>query len=158
MTSRQIILLAGLGSLAMLVGAFGFQYFADLAPCKMCLWQRWPHAIAAALGILVFLVPNRFLAFLGMLVVAIGAGIAIYHSGVELKWWLGPQSCTSGPISGLTTAELLDKIMKAPIVRCDEIPWQMFGLSMAAWNAVISLLLSLLWLGGALGMHRQQRQ
>jgi disulfide bond formation protein DsbB len=70
----------------------------------------------------------------------------MYHAGVEQKWWEGPTSCTSGDIGGLSAEELMDQIMSAPLVRCDDIPWEMFGLSMAGWNALLSAGLVLVWL------------
>ena len=87
-----------------------------------------------------------FLAPSGITLAALITGlIGVYHAGVEQGWWEGPSSCTSGDISGLSTDELLNQIMNAPLVRCDEIPWQMLGLSMAGWNAVISLALAVIW-------------
>ncbi len=145
-TQRQLILFATLGSAALLLGALYFQYFQDLAPCKMCIWQRWPHGIAIALGLVALAFPRREVMVLAGLVVFIGAGIGLYHAGVEQNWWEGPNTCTSGSISGLTTEELLDQILAAPVVRCDEIVWSLFSLTMAAWNAVISLGLVAVWL------------
>lgn len=137
--------LAIFGSAALLLGALGFQYLGDLAPCKMCIWQRWPHGIAIVLGLAFWATGTRILGWLALITVIIGAGIAFYHAGVEQAWWEGPSSCTSGSISGLSTDELLDSIMNTPLVRCDEIPWSLFGLSMAAWNGLISMGLALLW-------------
>ena len=145
-SQRRMTILAALGSTVLLLGAFYFQYFQDLAPCKMCIWQRWPHGIAIALGLAVVAFPRREIMVLAGLVVFIGAGIGLYHAGVEQNWWRGPNTCTSGSISGLTTGELLDQILAAPVVRCDEIVWSRFGLTMAAWNAAISLGLAALWL------------
>ncbi|MGB0797603.1 MAG: disulfide bond formation protein B, partial [Paracoccaceae bacterium] len=84
-------------------------------------------------------------AVLGLLSALITAGIGGFHAGVERGWWEGPQSCTSTSIDNLSTEELLAQIMSAPMVRCDEIPWQMFGLSMAGWNMVVSICLAVLW-------------
>lgn len=77
------------------------------------------------------------------------AAIGAYHTGVERGWWEGPTTCTSGPIGGLSTDELFDQIMSAPLVRCDEVPWELFGLSMASWNMIISLILMGLWIAAA---------
>lgn len=136
---------AALGSAAMLAGAFGFQHLGDMAPCKLCLWQRWPHAIAFGLGLLALAWPWIGLRLAGLGAMLAGAGIALYHTGVERRWWEGPQSCTSSGVEGLSTDALLDQIMRAPIVRCDEVPWELFGLSMASWNALASVGLALLW-------------
>ena len=147
------ILLAGLGSLALLLGAFGFQYVGELAPCPMCLWQRWPHAVAIVLALATCTVLWRFrrpLSAVAALVVAAGAGIGVYHAGVEQKWWEGPSTCTTSDPAGLSTEELLAQIQEAPLVACDQIVWDMFGITMAGWNAIISVGLALLWLFAAL--------
>lgn len=148
MTKRtSYVLLAAGGSAAMLLGAWGFQYLGDLAPCKMCIWQRYPHGAAVLIGALALSAPHvRLLPALGALAALITAGIGVFHAGVERKWWEGPSSCTSGDIGGLSTQELMDQIMSAPLVRCDDIPWEMLGLSMAGWNAVISAGLALIWI------------
>lgn len=148
MTRRKtLILLATTGSAAVLLAAWGFQYLGGLAPCKMCIWQRYPHGIAVVLGALAFLFPGiRPLPLLGALAAATTAGIGVFHAGVERGWWEGPSTCTSGDIGGLSQQDLFDQIMNAPLVRCDEIPWEMFGLSMAGWNAVLSFGLALIWL------------
>ncbi len=146
---KKLVLLAAIGSALMLAGAFAFQYLGEMPPCKLCIWQRWPHGIAAVLGLVIWLMPNRLVAFVGMLVVLFGAGVAFYHAGVEQMWWAGPDSCTGLPDLGGALSG--DSLWARPIVRCDEIPWQMFGLSMAAWNGVISLGLAGMW---ALGWRK----
>ena len=72
--------------------------------------------------------------------------LAFYHVGVEQKYWPGPNSCTNSSIEGLTTDQLLDQIMNAPLVRCDEVVWDLFGISMAGWNVLISFCLFLTWI------------
>lgn len=149
MTRHTMIILAALGSLGVLMGAYGFQYLGEMAPCKLCYWQRYPHMGAVVIGLFALMVPGRALPRLGALAAFTSAAIGFYHTGVEKTWWDGPSTCTSGPVGGLSSAELLDQIMAAPLVRCDEVPWQMFGLSMASWNVVVSLALALLWLMAA---------
>lgn len=146
MTRRVFILAATAGSFVMLAGAFAFQYVGGIAPCEMCLWQRWPHAAAILIGIAALAVPIRLLPFLGAVAALSTAVIGAFHTGVELGWWEGPSTCTSGPTTGLTPQQLLDQIMAAPLVRCDEVAWEMFGLSMASWNMIASLFLALIWL------------
>lgn len=149
MSPRALILLATLGSAALLIGAFGSQYIGGLAPCKMCLWQRWPHAAAVVIGLVALTLGWTRAAWLGAIAALATAGIGVFHSGVEQGWWEGPSTCTSGDISGLSADELLDQILTAPLVRCDEIAWAFAGLSMASWNAIISLALALLWVMAA---------
>ncbi|MDK3072512.1 disulfide bond formation protein B [Sedimentitalea sp. JM2-8] len=149
MSRTLLIAIAAGGSLALLLGAFGFQHLGGLAPCKLCLWQRWPHAAAIAIGAVALVLPGRALPLLGALAALTTAGIGVYHTGVERGWWQGPTTCTSGPIGNLTPQELMDQIMAAPLVRCDDVPWEMLSLSMASWNALISLGLALIWLAAA---------
>lgn len=138
--------LAALGAAAcagLLAAAFAFQHLGGLAPCPLCIWQRWPHVAGAALGLAAFaLAParaGRLAAGLAALALAAGAALAFYHVGVEQRWWQGPSTCAGGgDIGALSTAELLARIKAAPLVRCDEVAWSLAGLSMAAWNGVAS--------------------
>ena len=145
MSRNRGVLLAGLGSLGLLIGALLFQYVGDMAPCKMCYWQRYPHVGAIIIAGIILITGIGVFAVLGLLSALITAGIGGFHAGVERGLWEGPQSCTSTSIDNLSTEELLAQIMSAPMVRCDEIPWQMFGLSMAGWNMVVSICLAVLW-------------
>lgn len=149
MSRRALILLASLGSAGLLIGAFGFQHLGGLAPCKLCLWQRWPHAAAVVIGVLALALDRAQLCWLGAVAALSTAGIGLYHTGVEQGWWEGPTTCSSGPIGNLTADELMDQILAAPLVRCDDIAWQFAGLSMASWNMVFSLLLAVLWVMAA---------
>jgi disulfide bond formation protein DsbB len=150
---RLLITLATFGSAAMFGGALMFQHYGGLAPCHLCLLQRWPHRIALGIGVLALVVPNvlaqRLLALAGAGAMLVSVGLGIYHSGVEQKYWEGPTTCTSGNISGINADDLLTQIMNAPVAQCDQIAWSLLGLSMASWNAVISALLVALWLWAA---------
>jgi disulfide bond formation protein DsbB len=138
------------GSLALLLGALAFQYIGGLAPCQLCLWQRWPHAAAVVIGALALAMPGRVLPLLGALAALASAGIGLFHTGVERGWWEGLASCSAGSISGLDVNDLLDPTVEiAAVVRCDEVAWQLLGLSMASWNALASLALAVLWIMAA---------
>jgi len=141
------VALATMGSAALLGGAFTFQYLGGLQPCTLCLWQRWPHAAAILIGVLALTVlRGRPMAVLGMLAALTAAGLGVYHAGVELGVFEGLSSCSSGSISGIAVDDLLnpDIIVAAP-VPCGEVVWSLFGLSMAGWNAVLSLGLAGIW-------------
>ena len=147
---RTLILFATLGSAALLSGAFAFQYIGGMAPCQLCLWQRWPHAAAILIGLVAMASGWRGLAWLGMIALLVTAAIGIFHVGVEQKWWEGLASCTAGSIEGISTADLLDPTKDvASVVRCDAIAWQLFGISMAGWNAIVSLVLAGIWFKAA---------
>ena len=150
MSQRRLILLATLGSAAMLLGAFAFQFIGGYPPCKMCYWQRWPHAAAVLIGVLLLLGGPRLVIWLGGVAALITAGIGAFHAGVEWRWWPGPSSCSGGGnLGGLSGSDLLSTDAPSGIVMCDEIVWQLLGLSMAGWNAVISLGLATLWVMAA---------
>ncbi len=146
MTQKQLVLLAAAGSAALMMGALGFQYIGELPPCKLCYWQRYPHIAAIAIGAFFAFIGARFLIALGAVAAFATGVVGIYHTGVEKGWWEGPTTCTSGSIEGLSTDDLLNQIMGAPLIRCDEIAWQFMGLSMASWNAVISFGLMAIWI------------
>ncbi|HPE24502.1 MAG TPA: disulfide bond formation protein B [Albidovulum sp.] len=148
MTRTRFILLAGLGSVLLLGGAFVFQAFG-YAPCKLCLWQRWPHAAAIVIAGLGLIVGWRVLPWLGAAAAATTGAIGVFHAGVELGWWEGPTTCTSGAIGGLSVDDLLAQINAAPLIRCDEIAWSLLGVSMAGWNAIISFALAAIWVMAA---------
>ena len=145
MRRNVLIGLASLGSLALLVGAFGFQHLGGLPPCKLCIWQRYPHALAVLIGVAAVAIRGRLLPLLGMAAALTTAGVGLYHTGVERGWWEGPTTCTSSGTSGLSADDLFDKIMTAPVVRCDDVAWELLGLSMASWNGLLSLGLAALW-------------
>ncbi len=150
-TRKHLIALAAAGSAALLLGAFAFQHLGDMAPCKLCLWQRWPHAAAVVIGALALLgLPwTGALALAGAAAAATTGGIGVYHTGIERGWWRGPDSCTSAPIGEQSADALFDQIMAAPLVRCDEVAWEMLGLSMASWNALAAFTLVAVWLAAA---------
>ena len=126
------------------------QYIGGLVPCVLCLYQRWPHAAAVLIGLLGLKIGGRVLPLLGALAAATSAAIGVFHVGVEQKWWDGLATCTVDTLSGVSGADLLntDLTVGAP-VRCDAIPWEMFGVSMAGWNVIVSGLLVLIWLAAA---------
>jgi disulfide bond formation protein DsbB len=147
---RGLILLAAAGSAAMLAIAFAFQYLGALAPCPLCIWQRWPHVAAVVMGAVGVLVPYAAVAGLGALAMLGNAGLALYHTGVERDWWEGPATCSGGgDLGAMETADLLNPDIGTGIVMCDEVAWEMLGLSMASWNGIGSLILAGVWIAAA---------
>ncbi len=136
--TRAASLLLFVVSAGLLLGALGFQYLGGLAPCEMCYWQRWGHVAVLAAAAVAFVGNRRPLGVLAVVVMLVAAGLGAYHAGVELKWWQGVTACTAPVGGGLSTAEMMDALLRAPLVRCDSIPWSLFGISMAGWNALIS--------------------
>ena len=136
-------LIALLLPLALLGGALGSQYLGGLVPCEMCYWQRWPHAAAIGLAALAFTAPapssrSRILTLLAAAASAVSGASGVYHAGVALGIFEGFTTCTS-TASGATTADLLNAIMNTPLVRCDQVQFSFLGISMAGWNALLSL-------------------
>jgi disulfide bond formation protein DsbB len=139
-----------LAAIAVILAALGFEHVGGLPPCPLCLEQRyayyagipalfvalvllaagWPRASAA----IFFLVATAFLA---------NAGLGVYHAGVEWKLWAGPDTCsgTTAPLGG-GKGGILDQLSTTRVIRCDEAPWQLLGISLAGWNALASLALA----------------
>ncbi len=146
MNAKTLVLGAAAGSMALLLGAYVFQALG-YAPCKLCLWQRWPHMAAIGLGLVAWLAPRRGVAALGALAATATAGIGLYHTGVERGWWAGPSSCSGGSaLGGVSGSSLLSTDTLDKLVMCDQVSWSLGGLSMASWNALLSLILAGLWL------------
>jgi len=154
--ARVLAVLAGGASAAMLAAAFFFQAIG-YAPCELCLLQRWPHAAAALIALAIAVAGfRRALALLGLVAAVLATGFAVYHVGVEQAWWAGPAACSGGlgDLSSVSTQELLARIQGAQVVRCDQPNWMFLGLSMAAWNAILSAGLVVIW---ALSLRRPAR-
>jgi len=149
---RRAPLVILLASVAVLGAAFAFQYLGGLAPCELCIAQRWPYAGTIALAAVALVAPRaeRPHLFLCAAIFAVGFGIAVYHVGVEQHWIAGPEACTGGPSGAATIEELRRRLEATQMVRCDEPAWTLFGVSMAGYNALVSIALAAFSLAAAL--------
>ena len=145
-----LVLLAG--TLAVIAGFLFFQYGMDLAPCKLCNWQRVPYYLGGWAFFIAWLFHQQDgkatkigqgLVLVAGVAFLVGAGIAVYHVGVEQHWWAGPDSCTGGIAANGNIEEAVKRLMDAPVVRCDEVVWSLFGVSMAGYNVLLSLVLGI---------------
>ena len=133
-------------AVGVILGALAFEYIGGYAPCPLCLMQRYAYYAGIPLLFLAMALTSEMprVAALIFLVVALGflanAGLGVYHSGVEWKFWPGPDTC--GTVQALPTdaANLLKEAEQAVVVRCDEAQWRFAGLSFAGWNVVVSFL------------------
>lgn len=140
-----LALIVGAGA-ATILGALYFEHGLGLRPCKLCLQQRWPYYVGlpvAALGLAAAALGARMTARAALAIVALlflaGAGLGAYHAGVEWGLWAGPSDCggAAAPMGGV--GDLLRQLETARVVSCTEAAWRFLGLSMAGWNALISL-------------------
>ena len=137
---------------ALLAGAYAFQYIGGLAPCEMCYWQRYAHWAALAFALVSLAaaarLPDRGRSFvwLAALAIFVSGAIGGYHAGVEAGIFEGFTQCTAA--IGGSGGDALARVLSAPLVRCDEVQWALFGISMAGWNAILSVAAALviLWL------------
>ena len=157
--ARTYALLAALASVAMLAAAHAFERLGGYQPCLLCLRQRevyWIALAVAALGFAGLLRrphPSlvRALPLLLALVFLLGAAVAAWHAGVEWKWWPGPTACAVGTSVDLSALEALaGGTSRARAVSCEDAAWVFAGLSMAGWNALISLGLAAVGVAAAL--------
>lgn len=146
LTRNRLILLAAGGSLALLMGAYWFQYGRGLVPCVLCWWQRYPHFAAVAIGALALALPGRVLPVLGLLAALTSAGIGLYHVGVETGIFEGLASCSVDTLQGISGSDLLNTdISVGRPAACGTVPWSLFGISMAGWNVICSAALAGIW-------------
>ena len=137
-------------SAATLAGAWYFQLVVGLPPCPLCLEERIAYHIVIPLSLLMAIAalvraPPKLL-MVGFVVIIIAmacnAVLGVYHAGVEWHWWAGPTDCT-GPLTDLRAGgSLLNQLQSIHVVRCDEAAWRFLGISLAGYNALISLLLA----------------
>ena len=144
--SRLYPALVALAALVVLAAAFAFQYIGGLQPCVLCVYQRYPYGVVIALGIVGLLLPRgrAQAALLGLVAVVflVDAGIAAFHVGVEQHWWAGTEACGgAAPTAPQNLNALMQSLGKQP-VRCDAIPWSLFGISMAGYNFLVALALA----------------
>jgi disulfide bond formation protein DsbB len=136
-------LIALLLPLALLGGALGSEHIGGLLPCEMCFWQRWPHGAAILLAGFAFTARaashrSRVFTLLAAFAMSVSGAIGVYHAGVELGVFSGFTTCAI-PVRAATTDELLKQLMQVPLIRCDQVQWAFLGISMAGWNAILSL-------------------
>ncbi len=140
-TPAALLLLA---VVAILLAALGFQHLGGVAPCELCYYQRIAYATAGVLALLALPAGRRpwaaWLLALAGLALVVNLGIAGYQVGVEQQWWAGPQGCTGDQVGSAASVEQLRaQIMAGPVVRCDEVAWSLFGISLAGYNMPMSL-------------------
>jgi disulfide bond formation protein DsbB len=163
--SRPVLVAAvvvAAGGAATILGAYYFQFVLGLPPCPLCLEQRIAFYVSIPLAVLVAVAAGRdapravVAAGLGVIALAMlfNSGLALFHAGVEWKWWPGPQEC-SGPLTDLTGGgDLLSSLTNLTIVRCDEAAWRFLGLSLAGYDVLISLALAAIAAWGAAAAWR----
>lgn len=151
LVTREWPLVALVSSVLMLAIAHAFETFGHLAPCHLCLKAREVYWVAGTVALLAAILQrtplwSRLRQPANLLLGAIflyGTGLAVFHAGVEWKWWPGPTTCTGGGVaSAANLSAMLDGSMKLKPPMCDVAAWVFLGLSMAGWNALVSLKLA----------------
>ena len=149
--------LIAVAAAATIGGFFYFQYGLGYPPCPLCLDERIPYYVTLPLALVILFaaqaeVPGWLIAVgLGLIAIAmlIGAGLGTYHAGIEWKWWPGPTEC-SGPLTGFgPAANLLQTIQHTHVVRCDQAAWRFQGISLAGYNALVSIAIAAVAVWGA---------
>lgn len=156
---RLIVALVLISSLFALAAAFLGEHVFGLEPCILCLYERVPYAVAALLsGAALLPAPaSRWPAvLLGMTaaVFALGAALAIYHVGVEEHWWGSIAAC-GGELPAGTEGEDLRNLSGADLKPCDRVDWRLFGVSLAGYNALISVILVGICLAGVRTLRKR---
>lgn len=150
---RLLARLVVLGSVAVIGGALLFQYVGGLAPCELCLYERWPYyaAIPVALPMLHGHVARgdaRGAAAILLLIFIASSALAFYHVGVERHWFAGPTACTgAGGPAPKTIEQLQAQLFAQQPVQCDQPQFSTFGITLAGWNLAASVVLAALALG-----------
>ena len=157
---RNILLLQALAAVFTLSAALAAQYIFHLHPCELCLLQRYPYALIAAVGVLAALLVKStktqlIFVLLCTLLFALDASIAFYHTGVEMDIFKGPDACSNSSDGEQTLEEMRAAIMNAPLVSCKQAMAYFLGVSMAAWNGLAASVFVLLSILGCLYVRRE---
>jgi disulfide bond formation protein DsbB len=146
LTTRGFAGFVLIASALVLGAALLSQYWGGLAPCELCILQRWPWTAAITISLIALLVGSRpalaWVALVLALVFAAGAVFAAYHVAVEQHWVAGPSACSAAAGGATTIEEMRRQILGTAPVRCDEVPWSLFGMSLAGWNLLASLVMA----------------
>jgi len=162
LTTRSFAAMVLAASVAVLGGALVSQYWGGLAPCELCLLQRWPWRVAIVLAAFACLagdrVPLTITALVFVLVFFVSAGLGFYHVGVEQHWFAGPTACTaSAGITATTIEDLRRQLLAAQPVMCDQVQWSLYGISLAGWNFIASLVMAAFCAAAAAWLAPKQR-
>lgn len=151
-----LLLASGLTLSLVYISQYGF----GLLPCELCLWQRIPHWVVLISCGIALSTKKRLQAGLllaAALALVVGAGIACFHIGVEQKWWPGLASC--GGVSGASSIDALrGQLLGRGVARCDEPAFVFLSISMAGWNALISIILGIIAFTGSWKMLRSAKR
>ena len=147
MLLNKIFKISFLISSVMLLSAFYLEYFHDAFPCDLCITQRWFHALIICYSLIAILILEKNfitdkLILIGLSLTWIASSISgLYHFGIEMNFWTGPDGCSSSIDFSKDTLKYL--LIKSPI-KCDEVMFSIFGLSLAGWNALMSFVIFLI--------------
>ena len=136
-------------SIFSLLFVFILQYEYGILPCKICIWQRWPHIFNIFIALIIISsssIPN-YIMVLGLINMFLAFILALYHSGLEQNLWDNVFSC-SGEIkfNDLSTEEILKNLNNTPIKTCEIEAWNFLNLSLTGWNMILTIFISLIWL------------
>ena len=138
------MLFSGLISFSLLASAISLEFFYGLEPCELCIWQRWPHVIIITIVILGLSVLDKNWTLLLISISATVTGaVGFYHTGIEQGWWPGPLGCSNQFGSETDISNLTTLLLETPVVKCDEIVWSLFNISMAGWNSLVSFFIAI---------------
>jgi disulfide bond formation protein DsbB len=130
------------------------QYGGGLAPCELCYLQRYGYWGAIVLGLIATFFSRKpklrklWLNIMGLAFLVV-VGIAVFHVGVERGWWQGSAACVGTAGAGQSVEDLTQSILNAPVTRCDEAAFELFGISMAGYDAIYALALAFFAFWGA---------
>ncbi|MDC0074509.1 disulfide bond formation protein B [Alphaproteobacteria bacterium] len=152
-TPKILSLIILLININVFLAIFIIQYFFELKPCNLCIWQRWPYIFAICVSLLILSlnfdkiernVSKKLFQLLSFIYLS-GSILAIYHFGIENLWWSGISGCPDQIVStSVNLNDLRDKLLNTPITRCDVPQWELFNISLAGYNIVSSIILCIL--------------
>jgi disulfide bond formation protein DsbB len=142
---KEDMLFAGIiAATITILSALYIEHVLEIEPCMLCLWQRKPYYIALGFGVL-WLGLQRYhhlFTLVFIVIFLVSCGLGFYHAGAEFGYWAGPTSCGGGKTVAVNASDLLKSMNDTKVVDCSKVAYRIFGQSLAAWNAIVSLILA----------------
>ena len=144
-TARRLVLAAILiPSVLALAMALTAERVFGIVGCDFCVLQRYPYVLTAAFAGAALLWPRPVVLRLAFAVCAgffaLGCGLSAYHVGIQQGWWTEAGLCAGSLPTPPPDLRAL-RVERRPA--CDEIDWNVLGLSLAALNGIYSAALAL---------------
>ena len=128
--------------------ALSFAYFVEFVlghePCNLCKIERIPY-IGSIILISFLIFTNKWekiILSIILLLFIFGSVTSIYHVGIEQGVFSESLLCELGLNTNIQNSDDLLKSLEKTPISCKDVTFRIFGLSLATFNAFLSIVIS----------------